>query len=97
MVFERPQTCFIQAVLRFVLLYCSLALAHEPMMEHSMPDHKFHIGQIVQPRPQSRSMPAGSYKVIRRMPERAGEFEYRIKSMKELHERVVLESELIAV
>jgi hypothetical protein len=59
--------------------------------------HKFHIGQIVQPRLQSRSMPAGSYKVTRRMPDRAGEFEYRIKSMKELHERVVSESELIAV
>jgi hypothetical protein len=31
------------------------------------------------------------------MPDRAGEFEYRIKSMKELHERVVAESELVAL
>jgi hypothetical protein len=62
-----------------------------------MRSHKFHIGQTVQPRPQSRNLPTGFYKVTRRMPDRAGELEYRIKSMKELHERVVPESELIGL
>jgi hypothetical protein len=62
-----------------------------------MRSHKFHIGQTVQPRQLSRNLPAGFYKVTRRMPDRAGEFEYRIKSMKELHERVVAESELTAL
>jgi hypothetical protein len=62
-----------------------------------MQSHKFHIGQTVQPRPQSRSLPAGLYKVTKRMPDRAGVLEYRVKNMKELHERVVSESELIGL
>jgi hypothetical protein len=65
------------------------------MVKHSMPSHKFHIDQIVQLRPAvSRNVPGGSYEVTRRLPDRGGEFEYRIKSMNEPHERVVRESEL---
>jgi hypothetical protein len=60
-----------------------------------MPTHKFHIGQIVQLSPAiSRNVRGGSYKVTKRLPENNGEFEYRIKSMSEPHERVVRESEL---
>ena len=58
-----------------------------------MPTHKFHVGEIVHLRP-SRNVPRGSYKVIKQLPEINGEFQYRIKSMKEPHERVVRESEL---
>jgi hypothetical protein len=43
----------------------------------------------------SRSAPAGSYIVTKRLPERDGEVEYRIKHTSEAHERVARESELI--
>ena len=63
-----------------------------------MPARKFHIGQIVQLRPAvSRDVPGGSYEVTKRLPDRGGEFEYRIKSANEPHERVVRESELRGV
>jgi hypothetical protein len=41
-----------------------------------------------------RNVPGGSYEVIKQLPERGGEFEYRIKSMNEPHQRVVRESQL---
>jgi hypothetical protein len=63
-----------------------------------LPARKFHIGQIVQLRPAvSRNIPGGSYEVTRQLPDRGGEFEYRIKSANEPHERVVRESELRGV
>jgi hypothetical protein len=63
-----------------------------------MPAHKFHVGQLVQLIPsRSRNVSGGSYEITKRLPERDGEFEYRIKSMKEPHERVARESELTGV
>jgi hypothetical protein len=63
-----------------------------------MPTHKFHVGQLVRLAPAlSRNVPGGSYEIVKRLPERAGEFEYQIKSMNEPHQRVVRESELRAV
>jgi hypothetical protein len=60
-----------------------------------MPDHKFHIGEIVQLPPSIlRRASGGVYEVTKRLPESAGEYEYRIKSINEPHERVVRESEL---
>jgi hypothetical protein len=60
--------------------------------------HKFHVGQLVQLIPTiSRRVPGGSYEIIRKLPESHGEFEYRIKSMNEAHERVARESELQSV
>jgi len=41
-----------------------------------------------------RSAAGGGYVVTRQLPQRDGEFEYRIKSISEPHERVVRESEL---
>ena len=38
-----------------------------------------------------------TYEVTKKLPESRGEFEYRIKSMNEPHERVVRESELQGV
>jgi hypothetical protein len=56
---------------------------------------KFRIGQLVQLVPAiGRNVPRGSYEVTKKLPESRGEFEYRIKSMSEPHERVVRESEL---
>jgi hypothetical protein len=55
--------------------------------------HKFHIGQTVFVTP-SLAIPGGAYVVTKKLPEHGGEFEYRVKSINEPHERVVRESEL---
>ena len=56
---------------------------------------KFRAGQRVTLAP-SRVTRAGGggYVVTKQLPERNGEFEYRIKGMSEPHERVVRESDL---
>ncbi len=60
-----------------------------------MAAHKFQIGQTVELAPApSRNVVGGAYVVTKQMPEGPGELEYRIKSIKEPHERVVCESEL---
>ena len=56
-----------------------------------MPAHKFQVGEIVHVSP-SRDVPGGSYQVIKQLPEINGQFQYRIKSVKEPHERVVREA-----
>ena len=58
-----------------------------------MPTHKFKVGQTVFLSP-FLGVPGGAYVVTRKLPERHGEFEYRVKSAHEPHERVVRESEL---
>ena len=58
-----------------------------------MPTYKFQIGQTVFLSP-SVGVPGGACTVTRKLPEREGEFEYRVKSANEPHERVVGESEL---
>jgi hypothetical protein len=55
--------------------------------------YKFKIGQTVYVE-RSLIVPAGAYVVTKRLPERDGELEYRIKSVNEPHERAVLESQL---
>jgi len=58
--------------------------------------HRFHAGQMVR-LARSRSAGAaagGDYKIVRQLPETGGELQYRIKSVRESHERVVKESEL---
>ena len=60
-----------------------------------MLSHKFHVRQLVQLNLSiGRNVPGGSYEITKKLPEREGEFEYRIKSMNEPHERVARESEL---
>jgi hypothetical protein len=61
-----------------------------------MPSHKFHVGETVTLRPAiSRNVPGGTYEVTKQLPHNGREFEYRIKSANEEHERVAQESELI--
>lgn len=57
--------------------------------------HKFKIGDTVFLEG-SLAVPGGAYVITKRMPESNGEFEYRIKSAHEPHERVVRESQLSA-
>ncbi len=54
---------------------------------------QFKIGQTVFLE-RSLAAPGGAYVITKRLPERDGEFEYRIKSINEPHERVVRESQL---
>jgi hypothetical protein len=57
---------------------------------------KFRAGERVTLAPilTNRSAGGSGYVVTKQLPERNGEFEYRIKSMSEPHERVARESDL---
>ena len=61
-----------------------------------MAEHKFREGQRVTLAANviNRSAVGGSYVVTKHLPERRGEFAYRIKSASETHERVARENEL---
>jgi hypothetical protein len=61
-----------------------------------MQGHKFKLGEDVflSPSPYLRGAPGGVYTVVRQLPEEAGEFSYRIKSVSEGHERAVKESQI---
>jgi hypothetical protein len=63
-----------------------------------MAQHKFKSGQRVTLAASATSRRAASsgYVITRQLPERGGEFEYRIKSVSEPHERVARESELVS-
>lgn len=58
--------------------------------------HKFAVGQTVQYSPgiKSYSGPGGSYLVVRQLPAEANDYQYRVKSSADGHERVVKESQL---
>jgi hypothetical protein len=61
----------------------------------AMSDYKFNIGQTVfLVRSFALNAPGGAYVITKQLPERNGEFEYRIKSATEPHQRVVRESQL---
>ena len=61
-----------------------------------MAEHKFRAGQRVTlvANVANRNAGGAGYVVTRQLPERGGEFEYRVKSVSEPHERVARESEL---
>jgi hypothetical protein len=62
-----------------------------------MPTHKFKIGQTVYLKSsRHQNVPGGAYMIIKRMPDHDGEFEYRVRSMSEPHERVVGESSIVS-
>jgi hypothetical protein len=57
--------------------------------------HQFRAGQTVRLlRNPLRSAAAGEFKVVRTLPDDGGETQYRVKSVREPHERVVKESDL---
>jgi hypothetical protein len=62
-----------------------------------MPNHRFQVGQIVfLERSRNLNVPGGEYVITKKLPERNGGFEYRVKSSKEPHQRVVREDQLKA-
>jgi hypothetical protein len=58
----------------------------------TMPTYRFHVGQRVEMVPEDRFSPRGVFEIVRLLPPRDGEFQYRIKSIDEPHERVAKES-----
>jgi hypothetical protein len=65
-------------------------------MEGSVQDHKFKVGQSVSftSGPIGRGGANGVYKVTQLLPPDGDDYQYRIKSASEPHERVVKESQL---
>ena len=62
-----------------------------------MSSHRYAVGQTVHLRPtryDRAATPEGSYRITRLMPEEQGDHQYRIKSVRDAHERVVKESQL---
>jgi hypothetical protein len=67
-------------------------------MGYPMPSHKFQVGETVYVmRAMSRNVPGGAYEVTKQLPHNGREFEYRVKSASEEHERVIQESALTKV
>jgi len=66
------------------------------MMERSMREHKFKVGQSVSfaSGPFGRGGTSGVYKVTQLLPAEGDDYQYRIKNADEPHERVVKESQL---
>ncbi|MEZ5785035.1 MAG: hypothetical protein R3D62_00785 [Xanthobacteraceae bacterium] len=57
--------------------------------------HQYQSGQLVRLCRNIRHNAAeGNYEIVRRLPDEGGEQRYRIKSIREPHERVVKESDL---
>jgi hypothetical protein len=65
-------------------------------MGTAVSDHKFKVGQSVQytSGPQGRGATGGGYKITHLLPFEGDDYQYRIKSASEPHERVVKESQL---
>lgn len=60
-----------------------------------MSAHKFKIGDTVFVKPARHlNLPGGACVVTATLPERDGDFEYRVRNSREPHERVMAESEL---
>jgi len=60
-----------------------------------MAAHKFKAGQQVIVAPHRPSgVTGGTFKIVRVLPEERGVWQYRVKSVADGHERVVLESDL---
>lgn len=59
--------------------------------------HRFKVGETVRmaPRVAIRGSSTHQFKILRQLPERGGELQYRIKSPAELFERVAAESALL--
>ena len=59
-----------------------------------MSEHKFKIGERLFPASIGLDVSKGPYVVVRKLPKHDGEFEYQIKSLSEIDERIVRESQL---
>ena len=64
----------------------------------TMTYHKFKIGQTVNliPNRLDRHLPSGAYTILRQLPIEGVDIRYRVRSTRDVHERVVLEGQLSA-
>jgi hypothetical protein len=61
-----------------------------------MPSHKYAAGRKVQFGPSDPGLsPLGPFEIVRAMPIERGILQYQVKSLKDGHQRVVMESDLI--
>jgi hypothetical protein len=67
------------------------SLAVEPA---SVAAHKFKVGQLVTLHSKRHGVFAEQFEVVKLLPSEMGVFQYRVRSARDGHERVVLESEL---
>jgi hypothetical protein len=65
-------------------------------MENAVPSHKFKIGQSVSytSGPFGPGSASGTYQITQLLPPEGDDFQYKIKSAAEPHERVAKESQL---
>lgn len=59
-----------------------------------MDQHKYKVGQRVEFLDRTLPAASGTYEIVRLLPSDGGELQYRIKSEREAHERVVREDQL---
>jgi hypothetical protein len=60
-----------------------------------MPTHNLRSARPFISKPRvTKNLPGGAYVITQKMPDHNGEFEYRVRSTSEAHERVVGESQL---
>ena len=65
------------------------------MFNSIMSVHKFKVGDTVfVGAARNLNIPGGAYMITAALPERDGEFEYRLRNTREPHERVMAESQL---
>jgi hypothetical protein len=84
-------------LLRVTWLKARVAAIEVDVSQRNRMAHKFHIGQLVEFRPKKGSpisAARGAYEILKQLPERDGELQYRIKNAAEQYERIALESEL---
>lgn len=62
-----------------------------------MTTHKFAVGQQVEFRPAATdvNIPRGLYTIVRRLPVEGNTCQYRIRNVRDGHERVVVEAKLL--
>ena len=71
-----------------------LALIDDRPQTDGMSDHKFRVGQNVYCALPFNGSPRTVYKIVQLLPADSDEFQYRVKSADEPHERVVKERQL---
>jgi len=64
----------------------------------SMANHKFKVGETVNliPNRLDRHLPSGGYTILRLLPIEGLDIRYRVRNVRDGHERVVLEGQLSA-
>ena len=80
----------------FLATNCGRIAARQEQLEGKDMAHLFRSGQSVRLNRgfANRTAPEGLYQVVKQLPDNGGDPQYRIKSAREPHERVVKESDL---